>query len=110
MCPPNAIPFKNLISLDQIIAEVRGVAKTSVGVERDYRGYLASFGTEFDILMRASEEELLKRLPHKVVEGIMKARKGKVSIQPGYDGEYGIISLFDKDSPGEKHEEQLKLF
>ncbi|MDD3345502.1 MAG: endonuclease Q family protein [Candidatus Omnitrophica bacterium] len=108
--PPNAIPFKNLISLDQIIAEVRGVAKTSVGVERDYRGYLASFGTEFDILMRASEEELLKRLPHKVVEGIMKARKGKVSIQPGYDGEYGIISLFDKDSPGEKHEEQLKLF
>ncbi|MFA4988014.1 MAG: endonuclease Q family protein [Candidatus Omnitrophota bacterium] len=108
--PPNAIPFKNLISLDQIIAEVRGVAKTSVGVERDYRGYLASFGTEFDILMRASEEELLKRLPHKVVEGIMKARKGKVNIQPGYDGEYGIISLFDKDSPGEKHEEQLKLF
>ena len=108
--PDNAIPFKNLISLDQIIAEVRGVAKTSVGVERDYRSYLANFGTELDILMRASKEALLKKLPVKVVEGVMRARAGKVSIKPGYDGEYGIISIFDKGISEAKNEEQLNLF
>jgi len=108
--PDNAIPFKNLISLDQIIAETKGVAKTSVAVERDYRSYLANFGTEFDILMRASREDLLKKLPVKVVEGVMKMRSGKVSIKPGYDGEYGIISIFDKEMPGEQHEQQLNLF
>jgi PHP family Zn ribbon phosphoesterase len=79
-------------------------------VERDYRSYLANFGTEFDILMRASREDLLKKLPAKVVEGVMRMRVGRVSIKPGYDGEYGIISIFDKDTPGDKNEEQLKLF
>ncbi len=108
--PDNAIPFKNLVSLDQIIAEAKGVAKTSVGVERDYRSYLSNFGTEFDILMRASREDLIKKLPAKVVEGVMRARSGKISIKPGYDGEYGIISIFDKDAPEEKHEQQLNLF
>jgi PHP family Zn ribbon phosphoesterase len=108
--PGNAIPFKNLVSLDQIIAETKGVAKTSVGVERDYRSYLANFGTEFDILLRASKEDLLKKLPPKVVEGLMRARAGKVNIKPRYDGEYGIISIFDTDTPEEKHEQQLNLF
>jgi PHP family Zn ribbon phosphoesterase len=108
--PENAIPFKNLISLDQIIAEARGVAKTSVKVEHDYRTYLSSFGTEFDILMRASKTELLKGLPPKVAEGVLKARAGKVNIKPGYDGEYGIISLFDGASGQEESEKQLTLF
>ena len=108
--PDNAIPFKNFISLDQIIAEVKGVAKTSVGVERDYRSYLANFGTEFEILMRASKEDLIKKLPVKVVEGVMRARAGKVSIKPGYDGEYGIISVFNEGEEGQKSETQLKLF
>lgn len=108
--PENAIPFKNLVSLDLIIAEARGVGKTSVAVERDYRMYLANFGTEFDILMRASREELIKKLPVRVVEGIMRARSGKINIKPGYDGEYGVISIFGNDAAQEKHEQQLDLF
>jgi len=108
--PDNAIPFKNLISLDQIIAAAKVWAKTSIGVERDYRSYLANFGTEFDILMRASQEDLLKKLPAKVVEGVMRARVGKVNIKPGYDGEYGIISIFGDEEKGNKQEEQLSLF
>jgi len=71
---------------------------------------LANFGTELDILMRASKEALLKKLPVKVVEGVMRARAGKVSIKPGYDGEYGIISIFDKGISEAKNEEQLNLF
>jgi len=108
--PENAIPFKNLVSLDLIIAEARGVSKTSVAVERDYLMYLANFGTEFDILMRASREELIKKLPVRVVEGIMRARSGKINIKPGYDGEYGVISIFGNDAVQEKHEQQLDLF
>ncbi|MDO9572500.1 MAG: endonuclease Q family protein, partial [Candidatus Omnitrophota bacterium] len=61
--PENSIPFKNLISFDEIIAGVKGVGKASLSVTRDYRGYLAKFGTEFDILLKASKEELLKGLP-----------------------------------------------
>ena len=107
--PENSIPFKNLISFDEIVAEVKGVGKASLSVAKDYRSYLAKFGTEFDILLRASKEELLKGLPIKVAQGVLRVRQGQVDIQPGYDGEYGTISIFGKDKP-EQSEKQLSLF
>lgn len=108
--PDNAIPFKNLISFDEIIAETRGVAKGSVAVERDYRSYLAKFGTEFEILLKASKEDLLKGLPPKVTEGVLRVREGKVQIKAGFDGEYGIISIFGDEEKQDKTEQQLSLF
>ena len=108
--PENAIPFKNLIPFSEIIAEARGVGKSSVNVDRDYQAYLPKFGTEFNILLKASKEELLKSLPPKVVEGILRVRQGKVNIKPGFDGEYGTISIFDDNGEQKKSEQQLSLF
>ncbi|MDO9572476.1 MAG: DNA helicase UvrD, partial [Candidatus Omnitrophota bacterium] len=107
--PENSIPFKNSISFDEIVAEVNGVGKASLSVVREYRGYLAKFGTEFDILLKASKEELLKGLPAKMAEGVLRVRQGKVDIHPGYDGEYGTISIFGEDKP-KQTEQQLSLF
>ena len=108
--PESAIPFKSLIPLDEIIAETKGVAKTAVSVEREYLGLVSKFGTEFDITLKASEEELLKGLPKRIAEAVLRVRKGKVNIQAGYDGEYGIISIFGEDEKHKKDEEQLSLF
>lgn len=109
--PSGAIPFKNLIPLDEIIAEAKGIGKGSVAVEREYRACIAKFGTEFDILLRASEAELFKGLPRRIAEGVMRVRQGKVEIKAGFDGEYGIISIFGpQDSIGDQGEKQLSLF
>jgi len=108
--PENAIPFKNLIPLEEIIADAKGVGKASVAVERDYHSCLAKFGTEFEILLRAPKQDLLKGLPPKVAEGVLRVREGKVNINAGFDGEYGIISIFDKGEGGQKSEKQLSLF
>jgi PHP family Zn ribbon phosphoesterase len=108
--PDNAIPFKSLIPLDEIIADAKGVAKTSVSVEREYRAVLPKFGTEFDILLKAPKEELLKGLPPRVAEGVIKVREGKVNIKAGFDGEYGIISIFGEEEKQKKDEQQLSLF
>jgi uncharacterized protein (TIGR00375 family) len=109
--PDNAIPFKSLIPLEEIIADSKGVAKTSVSVEREYRSVLSSFGTEFNILLKASKQELLKGLPPKVAEGVLKVREGKVNIKAGYDGEYGIVAIDKAQGPGpEKSEKQLSMF
>lgn len=109
--PDNAIPFKNLIPLAEIIAEAKGVAKTSLSVERDYRGIVAKFGTEFEILLNASEEDLRRGMPERVASFIMRVRNGKVNIRPGYDGEYGTIEII---AEGEKEKQntqtQLELF
>jgi uncharacterized protein (TIGR00375 family) len=108
--PDNAIPFKSLISLDEIIADSKGVSKTSVAVGREYRSVLAKFGTEFEILLRASKEDLLKGLPPKVAQGVLRVREGKVNIKAGFDGEYGIISIFGEGETPAKSEQQLSLF
>lgn len=108
--PNNAIPFKNLIPLDEIIAEAKGIAKGSLAVERDYQSFIARFQTEFEILLKVSKEDLLKCLPPKVAEGILRMRQGRVNIKPGFDGEYGKISIFGEEDKKDKNEEQLSLF
>lgn len=108
--PDNSIPFRNMIPFDEIIAEAKGVAKTSVSVVKDYQSHVAKFGTEFEILLRASRDDLIKNLPPRVAEGVIRARDGKVNIKAGFDGEYGIISLFDEKEKQGQTEQQLSLF
>jgi uncharacterized protein (TIGR00375 family) len=110
--PVGAIPYRNLIPFDEIIAEAKGVGKNAVAVEREYHALVNKFGTEFNILLKASREELQKTLPPRIADGVLRVREGKVDIKAGYDGEYGIISIFEegegeKSSEGEK---QLSLF
>jgi uncharacterized protein (TIGR00375 family) len=108
--PENAIPYKNLIPFVEIIADAKGVAKTSVVVEREYHDLVSRFGTEFEILLKASKEDLYKQLPRKVADGVLKVRQGKVKIAPGFDGEYGKIAVFDENEETPQREKQLSLF
>jgi len=107
--PSSAIPYKNLIPLDEIIAEAKGIAKGSLSIERDYRGIVSKFGNEFEVLINVPEEELRKNLPSRIAEGIIRMRQGKINIRPGFDGEYGKISIFDEGEK-KKPDEQLSLF
>ena len=102
-------PFKRLVPLDQIIADARGVGVGSKAVEQEYMDLVQRVGTEFEILVDLSEEQLRKSLPPKVAEGILRVRKGQIEILPGYDGEYGEVRIFSKGEElvGEK---QLTLF
>jgi uncharacterized protein (TIGR00375 family) len=92
--PENAIPFKSLIPLSEIIAEVLGVEKNSKLVENEYFNLIKRGGNEFKILLDLDENELKKIASEKIVEGIVKMRNGEVKKIPGYDGVYGKISVF----------------
>lgn len=104
----NTIPFKNLIPLDEIIAEAKQMGKGSLAVEREYRSLVAKFGNEFEILINASEQDLRKSVSERLAEGIIRVRNGKVNIRPGFDGEYGQISIFAKEEL-EKNQTQTQL-
>ncbi len=108
--PQKAIPYRNLIPLEEIIADAKGMGKSSMAVEREYRSCISKFGCEFDILLRASKDELSKNLHPKIADGVLKVREGKVNIKAGFDGEYGIISIFDDGDKKEDGEKQLSLF
>ncbi len=108
--PENAIPYKNLIPLDEIIADTLKVAKDSIAVKNKYSEMIKTFGREFDILIDFPVEEIKRKSGfEKIGEGIERMRQGKVKLIPGYDGVFGKISISNEE---EKEEEkpQMTLF
>lgn len=103
-----AVPFKNLIPLDEIIAEAKGMGKAAQSVEQEYRLMIQKLGSEFDILVNVPEEELIKSSAPRIAKGILNVRQGKVKIVPGYDGVYGKLEIFGEEDT--KAEKQLTLF
>ncbi len=107
--PANTVPFKNLISLDEIIGEALGVGPKSKKVMEEYKKLIAKFGNELNILLNVFYDEITQASSSRLAEAIKRVREGKVNIRPGYDGEYGKISIFKEE---EKKEEkpQTTLF
>jgi uncharacterized protein (TIGR00375 family) len=92
---PNwAIPFKRLVPLKEIIAESLGCGELSKKVISSYDSLLDYFGTELNVLMDAGIDGISGIAGETVAEGVKRMREGKVSIIPGYDGEFGTVSVF----------------
>jgi uncharacterized protein (TIGR00375 family) len=108
--PKNALPSIHLIPLEEVLAEALGVKVGTKAVETEYERVVERGGSEFQILLDATPEELASYVPPRVLEAIVRMRQGKVSIIPGHDGVYGKISLFPEKKEEEKGKEQLKLF
>lgn len=102
--PENAIPFKNIVPLDEIIGLALSKEPTSVVVKKEYLSLIENIGSEFDILLKKSPDELQKSMSERIYEGIMNVRKGYVNVEPGYDGVYGKIDIF----PPKKEKGQFK--
>lgn len=110
--PKNAIPQKHLIQLLEIISDCKEAATTSKKVKAEYERMLAKGGKEFEILIDRSREELLEITDDKITEAILRVRLEKVNLIPGYDGEFGKISIF-RDIERLKHKAkntQMKIF
>ena len=108
--PKNFPVSRHLVPLQEIIAEVKGVAKTSKKIQEEYMQIVQSVGSEFSILLDLSEDKLLKLLDPKIVEGIIRVRENKVRPIPGYDGVYGIIKVFEEEKKNARKKDQSKLF
>jgi uncharacterized protein (TIGR00375 family) len=101
--PKGVVPYKRMIPLSEIIADILDVGDSSKAVEKEYNSIIPKAGTEFEVLMEFKEDELLRKLPQKIAQAIIKVRNGKVNIIPGYDGEYGKIDVLgEKDFGKEK--------
>ncbi len=94
--PPDAQHFERLIPLHEVVASSLGVTTASKKAGELYGTLLRSLGPELFILREAPLEDIAHYAGTLVAEGIRRLRGGKVEIEPGYDGEYGKIRIFDK--------------
>jgi uncharacterized protein (TIGR00375 family) len=93
LLPPSAIPGRNLVPLQEIIAASFGAGAATIKVQREYMKLL-SIQTEFGWLLDMDEHELEEAAGLRLASAIMKVRTGGISVSPGYDGEFGRISIF----------------
>ena len=93
--PDDMPPFHSLIPLVEIIAETRKAGVNTKAVQKDYLALIDSLGSEFAILMDLPTGQIAAAGFPLVAEAIGRMRAGDVSVSPGYDGEYGRISLFE---------------
>ncbi len=99
--PKNKPLSVHLVPLMEILAECFEIKTSSKSLEKIYFQMVSDFGTEFNLLLKEDLLSLEKKLPSKVWEAIKRVREGKVFVKPGYDGEYGIVKIWDTQASEE---------
>jgi uncharacterized protein (TIGR00375 family) len=94
--PDNAVPFRSIVPLKEIIGEALGVGAGTKGVDKEYQKLITAFKSEFNILLDVPFDNLKEVVFSNIAEGIVRVREGKVNILPGFDGEYGKVKIFSE--------------
>jgi uncharacterized protein (TIGR00375 family) len=95
--PSDAPEFFSLIPLAELLGELLGAGPATAGVMGCYARAIELFGSELGLLLHTPLEEIRRHSPL-LAESVARVRDGRVRRQPGFDGQYGIISAF---APGE---------
>lgn len=88
-----------IIPLAEIIAELRGVRSTnSKAVQAEYHEVLSRLGDEFSVLRSVPIEAISEAGFPLLAFAIERLRAGSVVREPGYDGVYGTIRIFNDEA------------
>ncbi|MFA5954373.1 MAG: endonuclease Q family protein [Patescibacteria group bacterium] len=101
------VPFRYIVPLREIIAEVIGIGKKTKGVARVYDALVPTLGTEFEVLLEVPTSAIKAAGFPEIAEAVHRVRTGKVTVLPGYDGIFGTVSV---GAPGHKQKTQTPLF
>jgi DNA helicase II / ATP-dependent DNA helicase PcrA len=93
--PPTAGAVSCLVPLPEVLSEIHATGPSSKPVESDYDKLVAKFGPELFILQSAPVEEVARATSSLLGEALTRLRAGQVIRHAGYDGEYGVIKLFE---------------
>lgn len=110
---PSRVPYKMLVPLHQVIAEVFDTAPTSQKVLNEYKKLVTRLGGEIKVLTKIPLEEIAKISGPKIAEGVDKDRRGDLVIDPGYDGVFGVVKIWKAGKEEQKQAQvtpQLGLF
>lgn len=96
--PPHARRVTHLVSLPEILGEINQVGPKSKKVTGKVNELVAALGPELSILTVVPLDEVGRAGGEPLAEAVGRLRRGQVRRTPGFDGEYGVIRLFE---PGE---------
>ncbi|WP_027661574.1 UvrD-helicase domain-containing protein [Salinispora fenicalii] len=93
--PAHARDVTHLVPLAELLGEINTVGARSKKVAGKLNDLIAALGPELEILTRTPLAEIDRVGGELLAEGIRRLRRGEVHRVSGFDGEYGVITLFD---------------
>ncbi|WP_165988435.1 UvrD-helicase domain-containing protein [Streptomyces sp. YIM 98790] len=92
--PEGAPGFLSFVPLPEMLGEILSVGPKTKAVRRETDRLTAALGPELAILERVPVDDIGRHSPL-LAEAVARLRRGEVIRDAGYDGEYGVIRLFD---------------
>jgi uncharacterized protein (TIGR00375 family) len=93
--PATAGAVASLVPLPEVLSEIAASGPASKAVERSYDKVIGMLGPELHVLQEAPLEDVARAASPLLAEALTRLRKGDVIREAGYDGEYGVIRLFE---------------
>jgi uncharacterized protein (TIGR00375 family) len=87
-------PYVKLVPLNEIIAEAFHSTVQSQKTKDMFINLCQKVGSEMEILLKTPIEEIARFGNERIAQGIEKVRNGDIVIDPGYDGEYGKVTIW----------------
>jgi PHP family Zn ribbon phosphoesterase len=86
--------YVKVVPLLEVVAEGMRSTVASQKAKDMYESLCRQFGSELDVLLKVPVDAIRKFTGDKIAESISKVRAGNIEIEPGYDGEYGVVKIW----------------
>lgn len=106
---PSRPGFRMLVGLEKIIAESLGMTTASQKVKNEYEKLVLNLDNELMILTKTTLSDIAQYAGERVSEGVKRVREGKLTIKPGFDNTYGVISIWGEESSQTRDPSSAKI-
>ena len=89
-------PYVKLVPLLEIAAESLSSTVASQKSKDLYTKLCHELGSELQVLLHTPIADIEKVGGMKIAQGVTKVRVGTIAIEPGYDGEYGKVAIWEE--------------
>jgi uncharacterized protein (TIGR00375 family) len=101
---------RSIVPLEEILADVFDCGANTKKVREQYLKMVAELGSEFSILLDAPMDKIAGAASPKIAEAVQRVRDGKLKLLPGYDGEFGLVSIFrDREQKFKTHSGSVQI-
>lgn len=89
--------MQSLVPLPEVLSEIHQVGAKSKRVGQHYEALLNKLGPELMLLNEVPLDDIRQASSSLLAEAITRLRNQQVIREAGYDGEYGVIRLFEDE-------------